>query len=417
MRWNRSRALQGPLLSVSMLAIAALLGARPALGAPQAAAAGSGAQAELPPVETLHLQDTTVFAAAAPNAYRSGTQCDSEGDAFVQVASLAGVPLRLAPSSSVSEVIPGHKRIVEYGKSPLSESDYPHARVSSFGVLPNGELYALIFTRRDPSKEKPRPEPEYYVERFKDDGTRDSITPIHAPPGVAHWLADLLAPFPDGNFLIAGISTTTKEQPGASSWEPFTAVYDQTGRFLREVTLPHDIANNFNEGDAGKPTAAARAKAQASPTQASKPRQFFEVAISTGGVVSGPDENAWILRASDPVRLYAVNSAGQVVEHFQFSPPAPGLTPFEFGFAGPGLIFVDFSRPPGSPTGPTAASGPSELVGVFNTVSQRFDALYTLPEEVDKSFSNLACSDGNGGFLYFGSTHDRHLAVFDYASR
>jgi hypothetical protein len=97
-------------------------------------------------------------------------------------------------------------------------------------------------------------------------------------------------------------------------------------------------------------------------------------------LASGPDGNVWIMRASVPVRLYAVDSAGQVVEHFQFSAPAPGLAPFEFGFAGPGLIFLDFTRPPGNPTAP---SGPSELVGVFNTVSKQIEFLYTLPEEAN----------------------------------
>jgi hypothetical protein len=412
MRSNLSRALQG--LSLPMLAIAVLLVAGPALGSPQAAATGSGAPATLPPVEVLRLEETTIFASAAPNAMRSGTQCDSNGHVFVQLAGLSGVPMHVVPSSSVSEIIPDEKRVVEYATSSLSQSDYPHARMTSFGVLPRGELYALIFTREDPSNEKPRPDPKYYVARFKDDGTLDSITPIHAPPGVAHWHADLLAPFPYGNFLVAGTSTTTAEQPSAGSWRPFTAIYDPTGSFVSEVALPHDIINSFSKSDSGKPGAVAGTGSEASPTQAPKPQQFFEVAISTGGAVSGPDQNVWILRASDPVRLYAVSSTGQVVEHFQFSSPAPGLTPFDFGFISPGQVFLDFVPPPGSPT---VSSEPAELIGVFNTISNQYEALYTLPKEANMGLSALACSDGKGGFLYLGSTPDNRFAVFDYASR
>jgi hypothetical protein len=410
---RRPRALKGHLLPVSLLAIAALLGVRPTLGAPQAATAGSAAPARLPPVKALQLQRTTVFPTPAPNAFRSEARCDSDGHAFVQLALLAGYPLRLEPLPSVSELIPDEKRIVEYGTAPLPESDYPHATVTSLSVLPDGRLYALVFTRRLTSKGKPLSEPQYYVERFKDDGTRDSITPLHTPPGIAHWYADQLAPFSDGSFLIAGTSTAAKERPGAGSWRPLTAIYGSSGRFIREVTLPQDISNNFNEGGAGKPGAAGRAKAQASPAQASKPRQYFDVAITQGGLLSGPYGNVWIFRNSDPIRLYSVNSAGQMTQHFEFSPPATGLAPFDFGFAGPEEIFFDFARPAG---GQSASSGSSELIGVFNTTSQRFEALYTLPEEA-KGIGVLACSDGNGGFLYLGGTRDGRLAVFDFASR
>lgn len=409
-----SRALQNPMLSVSMVAIAALFGAGPALGSPQATAAGSGPIAELPPVETLRLKDTTVFSSAAPNAMRSGTQCDSQGDAFVQFASLVGFPAHIDPSSSIAEVILDGKRIVAYGTSPLSESDYPHARVTSFGVLPDGKVYALIFTRGNAPSNGPRPDPQYYVERFKDDGTEDSMTPIHAPPGVAHWFADQLGAFPDGNFLIVGTSTESTERPSAGSWQPFTAVYDPSGRFVSEVTLANDIVNNFDKGGTGRPRGTAGAQNQASPPEASKPQQYFEVAISTGGLVNGPDGNVWILRASNPVRLYAIDSSGRVTQRLRFSSPVPGLMPFDFGFAGPGQIFLDFVRPPATPSVP---SGPSELLAIFNTISQQFEALYTLPEDANKGLNALACSDRNGGFLYLGGTPDNRFAVFDYAAR
>ena len=91
-------------------------------------------------------------------------------------------------------------------------------------------------------------------------------------------------------------------RPGPGSWRPVTAVYDSGGGLVREVTLPHDIANTFKEGGTGKPKATGNTKAQASPTPASKPQQYFEVAITTGGVVSGPDQHDPRRRAGIPVR-------------------------------------------------------------------------------------------------------------------
>jgi hypothetical protein len=362
--------------------------------------------------------------------------CDSDGDIFLQFVHYD--PARLWETDpGVSEVIPDSKRIVAYGTSPLSQFDYPNSRLESFSVLPNGEVYALIFTRRDRSSGGPRPAPEYYVERFKDDGTTDSITHIDAPPGAAHWSAALLGAYWDGNFLIAGTSSGSAEQPGASSWRPFTAIYGPRGRFVSEVTLPEDIVNDFAEGSGpaqrtagaaaatpagtaggqlrGGEKAAAESRAetqetQASSTKPSKPHEFFEISITTGGLISAPDGNIWIFRASDPIRLYAVSSAGEVIKHFQFPAPVSGLKPSKIGSAGPARIFLDFAHFAGDPIPP---SGSSHAVGVFDPLSERFETLYTLPD-TDKSFRVLACGDGRGGFLYLGSTPDNHVAVFDY---
>ncbi|HKS82300.1 MAG TPA: hypothetical protein VJR23_12420 [Candidatus Acidoferrales bacterium] len=295
----------------------------------------------------------------------------------------------------------------------------------------------MIFTRRDPSDGGARPAPEYYIERFKDDGTTDSITRIAPPPGSTHWFADLMSVFPDGDFLIAGTATSDSgDRPSAGSWRPFTAIYDPHGRFVSEVKLSDDVVNDEAPASGpphkavnppGTPPPATKGtqapvgakvvspspqpEAQATSTEQSKPHEFFEAAISTGDVVSGPDGNIWILRASDPLRLYAVDSSGEVVKHFQFSAPAKGLKPFSFSFAGPDVIFFDFAH---FDVDQTPSSGPSEILGLFNTVSERFDGLYTLPN-TQKGLHIPACGDRHGGFLYLGRTSDNHLAVFDYA--
>jgi len=436
MRGGLSPATQRVPAFVLALAIAALVGDGPAFGSPQAGAARSAAETTPPPTVALRLKETTILAPAAPNAVRAGTKCDSSGDVFLRFAYFDPVRARVDADSGVSEVIPESKRIVAYGQSPLSTTDYPNSNLRSFNVTPRGAVHALISTRRNPSDGEPRPALEYYVERFKDDGTTDSINHIEAPPGAARWFPDLLAAFGDGNLLIAGTvsGSTDPDHPSASSWRPFTAMYDPTGRFIRELTLPDDIVNDFADvkgsvqqdtkavaptpaANVGAPSAAADkapsvagAERQTPSSQVSKPREFFDVSITTGGLVSAADGNVWILRASDPLRLYAVSSAGEVVKHFQFSAPGAGLKPFEFGFAGPEQIFFEFAHFAGGPGGP---SGPSRLLGVFNTVSERFETLYALPG-TEKGSRFLACSDQRGGFLYLGGTPDNHLAVYDY---
>lgn len=423
------------LLLLSAAAVVSTFADVPAYGNPQTGASEPSATAELPAIVALRLKDTTVLASAAPNAYGPGTTCDSGGDVFFELVYYDPAQMRVAAGAAISEITPDSKSTMEYGTSALSASDYPNSRLLSFSVTPKGAVSALIFARRDPSNGGPRPAPEYYFERFKDDGTTDSITRVTPPPGATHWFADLMSVFPDGNFLIVGTSSgDSGDLPGAGSWRPFTAIYDPHGRFVREVNLPDDVVNH-EAPVGGSPHKAINAptttppattvtqspggakvesppqqETQASSTQQSKPHDFFEVEISTGDVANGPDGNVWVLRASDPLKLYAVDSSGEVIKHFQFSPPARGLKPFSFSFTGPDMIFFNFAH---FAVNSTPSPGPSEILGLFNTVSERFEGLYTLPN-TQKGLHVPACGDRHGGFLYLGRTADKHLAVFDY---
>jgi len=391
-----------------------------------------------PPLQTLRLNQTTAFPSPAPNALRSGTKCDSQADIFLQAMYINFSRPTVAGYDPISELVMDSKQIVNFGAMPPLPTDrYPHPRWGFFQVDSSGTLYALLFTRRDAESEgQPRPGPEYYIGRFNADGTVDSLTHLEPPPNAGHWFAWLFGIFPGGGFLVAGTTTPIPGRPTASSWGSFTAIYDSRGRFVREVKLPADVENNFRKQNAESQQAEDGASGPAAPNAAagpvgmgeqspglskeppkstqpdnkSNPQQFFSVAISNGKIVSAPDGNVWILRTSDPLRFYAVNSAGEVVKHFQFPAPALGLRAFDIGLAGPGKLYFEFVHAAGEPGNP---SWPSEVIGVFNTDSGEFNGVYKLPDS-DKRLSVLACTDGHGGFLYVGSTSDNHLAVFDY---
>lgn len=421
-----SRTLKGVTVSMATLAIGAFAGNARVFAGPQATGTVSG-PSNLPAAVPLRLQKTSQLDFPAPNASRNGAKCDAGGSVFVQFGNYDFGRQQFQLDSAISEVSPDSKRVVAHRIPAPSASDYPNPRLMSFSVLPSGEVYALISTRRTASDGEPKPaEYEHYVEQLKEDITTDSMTRIQAPPGAARWSADLLGAFPKGNFLIAGQKSEEAGRPGAGSWRPFTAIYDSSGRFLIELTLPDDVANNSSEdtgsADTNAAAAAGTAPARGSSdhaaapvpsTQPPKPSESLGVSIRSGGIVSGPDGNLWILRESKPLRLYAVDAAGQVVRHFQFSSPVPGLTPAQFGFAGPEQIFFDFVRFPHADAASGPYAGPSEIIGVFDVVSEQFDALYTLPS-TENGAGFFGCGDGQGGFTYLGHTPDNHLAVFDF---
>ena len=393
--WRLSRAIVVGI-SVATLAIGALVGNASVFAEPQATAVGS-ASTSLPAPVPLRLQETTQLDSTAPNFSLNYPKCDSDGNVFVQFGNYDAVRGQAQLDPAISEVIPDSKRVVVHRVQALSSSDYPNPRLTSFGVSRDGVVYALVSTRRNASDGEPAKN-EYYVEQLKEDITADVMTHLQDPPGAAHWSANLLGAFPKGNFLIAGESSEEAGRPGPGSWRPFTAIYDSSGRFLIELTLPEDVVNNFS-----KYTGSANGTAAA--TQPPKPHEYLGISIRSGGIVSGPDGNLWILRASEPLRLYAVDAAGQVVKHVQFSPPVAGLTPSQFGFVGPEQIFIDFAY---VATDSSPHSGPSEIIGVFDIGTEQFNALYAMPST--RGF--LGCADGRGGFMYVGSTPDDRLALF-----
>ena len=196
MRTTLLRAVRSVLLFVAALVIGALLGDRPAFARPQAGPTGPAVKDEQRAIEQLQLKESTALALAAPNAFGSAAQCDSGGDIFVRLANYNFTSAQMSSDSAVSEIIlDDSKRVVAYGTSPLSPSDYPNSRLKSFSVLPKGVVYALIITRQNPTEGNARPQPVYYVERFKDDGT----VGLERPYRDASWCCALVRGL-DGSF-------------------------------------------------------------------------------------------------------------------------------------------------------------------------------------------------------------------------
>lgn len=412
-------------------AIFALLAGRPAFAAPQARASAAANAAEPPAIQNLHLKETTVFPSGVPFAF-GDSHCDSSGDIFLSLSKYGLRETGAASEPVITEVTPESKQMQEYEKTPISIADYPNPLRLGFAVTPRGVIYRAFLTLRSPTP--PRPPAEFYVEKFNDDGTTDSITHLDAPAETSQWFPQTFAVFPDGNLLVVGAGSPIEEQPEGSRWVPLLAIYGPGGRFVRDLSLPNDSDNETGESNSVTEKAvkdtpgsskekiaapsqdtssgAATPKAEASPTisQASLHGRNLVQAISDGGVAVAPDGNAWIALATDPIRLFEVDSGGEVIKHFQIAPPLKGMQRFIIGLAGPGKVYFDFAP---VELDSRKIYGKSEVLGVFNTESERFEGVYKLPE-TETGLRFPVCSDLHGGFLYVGATSDNHFAVFDY---
>lgn len=379
-----------------------------------------------PPVQTLDLKRTLSFSGSPASGFLPGMRCDASGNIFVRFPRFNPRDYTLLDSPA-SELVLDSAQVIRFGATPLPDADYPHQNWEYFDVDGKGTVYALIHTwGLDPNAgPKGRSVSHDYIERFKDDGTTDTIVQLKPPPDAKRIVIYHFGVFAGRNFLVVGSADTDSGER-----QPFTAVYDPSGRFVTRVRLPADISvgEYLKKEEKPKTTDAATqiatpGEVSTTPSAALADRQAvlvddagragasFEVAISTESVFGAPDGYVYLLRNSDPIRLYAVDVTGEVVKSFQFSAPTLGLEPFNMGLGGPDELFIHFEGAPASGTGGPAP--PEELVGLFNTVSGGFDAIYRLPDSAKRNAVPV-CADQRGAILYLGSTPDNHLAVFTY---
>ncbi len=344
-------------------------------------------------MRTLALKETMPLAYPAPQMFGSGIKCDGNGNIFL--------PLSVFNSDGtvranvLLEILPVPRSTKTFGAQPLPGSEYTNQLNNYFDVDAAGTVYGLAHTSENgnPDDKQP-PVPQYFIEHFNSDGNTDSVVHLENPPGAepVGLDPDYFGVFRDGSFVVAGMQWSA-----STGAEPFTAVYASNGKLIRRVELPDDVP-----GDQTFKTEHA----------SSAQRDAAISAITLGALVDSPDGNIYLLRNSQPVRLYGVDSSGDVIKHFQISPPLPGLNVFSMGVVGEDSLLLHFAHPP--PQHPGEKTVSQWLVGIFNVVSGQFDAVYKLPA---KAFGVPACGDQHGGLLFIGDvgrSGDRHLAVFDY---
>jgi hypothetical protein len=170
-----------------------------------------------------------------------------------------------------------------------------------------------------------------------------------------------LALFKSGGFLIAGTETPKEIHPELGTI-PFTGIFDERGKFLKEVSFSDDkqFASAAQKGDAR----------YVAPQNKSTNR-----AVTLGEAVSGDDGNVYLLRWGSPAIVYVVSPGGEVVRRLTIDPGNGDMRPRSL-FVSNGRVAIQF------------ADSKKPLLVVANASSGVVEATYASSLDLG---SGLAC--------------------------
>lgn len=373
---------------------------------------------ELPETRDLFLAETIPFQAPPPSLAATAMKCDLNGNIYLVYTDAPEAVLSQRDAVArlpIQRLSVEHKAVAPF---PLpSIPGYDNVLRYDFDVDGRGQVYALLSAWNDPDQKEKSP-PASLILKYKDDGTMDSVAEIRDVPGKRFQPLSFAA-FPDGNFLVTG---TAPDEQGLGV---FTAIFDRAGTFMTDVKVPEDV-------DLRSPNAATHGSGSATGQEAGRsegsgshqedverhPPRGRASKVSPVGAVSGglafssPDGNIYLLRATDPPRLYVVSRSGEVVREFEVRLPARGLSPIQMAMAGGDKVFIQFGH---IATGvPGENSNAPRLIAVLNPSDGQVTAVYRLAsEEVSTTLSACAASPYN--FLFVGTGKNNKLEVRRYS--
>lgn len=366
--------------------------------------ATSGAQ--LYPGATIGFPDLSFGAVAA------SVQCDVEGNVYLERADSLAVITALAHSGAslpITKLTLGSRSHTEFAAA--SPPDYGRLLRTAFYVTPRGRVYALVLAYHRPADAGTNDWPDSVIVAYKDDGSIDSVIKLRAPQ-AARTRAFRMAAFGDGRFLVSGILYSDDPRPKQTG--PFTWVFDRGGGYVASLELPHDESAALTEPSGpGKALEPSPFEGSGPPVgdkaeKPSKPAWPLVQQIVQGPIVGALDGTIYILRASDPARLYVIDSGGRVLRSFDVRPPRSGLMPSQASLAGQSSLLVEFSHPPdrGDPHSRVVLAVVDPNTGAVGEV-------YGVPS----SSGVPACAKSENEFLFLDENEKGQLEVRAFTPR
>jgi hypothetical protein len=194
-------------------------------------------------------------------------KCDERGNVYLrwyQKEYLHGSPIAKISSD-------GKKTAVI---SIQSAPGFEEGAAYNFAVSPQGEVYLL----------GAKSVAERHVVKFNNEGKFDSVFLLEPFLEPYH-----IAIFASGELLVSGQELSPLD--GKPTGRLLLAVYDRSGKFLREVSLPRDIALPAEQASG-------------------KVAEDAEAAFSLGNLHAADDGNIYLMRATENPIVYAIAPGG-----------------------------------------------------------------------------------------------------------
>jgi len=242
--------------------------------------------------------------------------------------------------------------------SYLSDPELKAAFLEDFAVTGNGEVYELAEVWKN----------RVFVVTFSGDGqiaNKSELVTRH-PVNLSHIVA-----LPEDRIFVSG--SLVGDEHGNNAGKPFNAIFDRSGKLLREITLGGDPKP--------KEAKAADRKGDGNP------------AVKWGRTVAGDDGNLYVMRQRSPAVVYVVSQAGSVQRKLTIAAPVEKALPIELEVNG-GRLAIEFSVVDAPDVGDTR-------IRIVNAQTGQNIADYSVTAELGEA---LTCYRADGEFTFLRET-------------
>ena len=352
------------------------------------AAAESPEAAALTPIilrSTLQA-DSVVTLDQINGSVPSQTKCDPDGNVYGQFST--------GSTSALTRISADGRQPTSFPLSAvadLGDQNSSPPAVAEFAVGTDGSVYLLLRTRHQDSGDGP-PSMEYRVVSFNSDGKYHSQFKLD--DGL---VLNRMAVFSSGDLMLAG-NEPDPDVPLSDRRIPFAGVFDSSGRFMKEISMPRNLRSPDGSQN------------QSAPSNNWTRRDRFAVRGSAQGADDG---NVYLLPNVAGAPVYVLSQGGEIVRTIKLDSAADER--LGMSVAAGRLIswaqHVDSSRfrrtaAPAPEQASTVASGDS-LFRIFNLQTGELAAEYTASADL----GTFACYSYDGFVFLRQDQATRHLQV------
>ncbi|HET9698680.1 MAG TPA: hypothetical protein VFP40_17545 [Terriglobales bacterium] len=292
-------------------------------------------------------------------------RCDTDGNIF------AGKYTGPDDANPMVKIAPDGKIKATY---TLNEPDQDRDQPTTFFVNADGDVYRLYRTNAGQKN---------MIAKFGKNGEVRSKVTLEAKFDFGGGFGV----FKNGEFLLSTFKDSNDQEI-----EPYNAVFDSSGKLVKEVVLEGDaaIVAKVKNGETLDPYS----------QDAGRKRN---TSITFGAVVAATDGNLYILRKTSPAEIYVVSPSGEVVRKFSVKSDEWVLMPSDI-FEKDGRLAVVFN----------SWGRPSQIISeavILDSKTGEIQRVFDIHRDIAAA---VACYDGKDGFTAIGTEEFkpvfRHLA-------